>query len=183
MLSMLRSPGTRWLDCAWRPGQSPLALVTTSKLCRLFRVTHVSNWRSPSFSFRLRKGGSRFQLRTRGQGAVCDGRGVRHGPRAASHAPGALLRIPGPLPAHGQQHRRQGAAQLHSGRQLQRWVACRRSRTLTQAHAEPLWHQKWLTAIRLWNAGLVLQITAFNYIVRCYSRVYPPWARLIQFRR
>lgn len=69
---------------------------------------------SPSFG----KSWSWFQLRTRGEGSVCDGCGVCHGPCSAPHAPGPLLRLPGSLPSHGQQHRWQRAAQLHPCCQL-----------------------------------------------------------------
>lgn len=38
-----------------------------------------------------------LQLRTRGEGAVCDRCSLFHGPRAAQHAQGALSREGGPL--------------------------------------------------------------------------------------
>lgn len=72
-------------------------------------------------SHRFRKSRPRFQLWARREGPVCNGRGVCHGPRPTPHAPGALLRISRPLPAHGQ-HWWQRAAQPHPRCQFQRWV-------------------------------------------------------------
>lgn len=72
-------------------------------------------------SLRFRESWSWFQLWTRREGSVCDGCSVRNGSRSAPHAPGALLRIPRPLPSHGQ-HRWQRAAQPHSCCQIQWWV-------------------------------------------------------------
>lgn len=86
-----------------------------------FIIHYLSPLTTLTSSYRFRKSGSWFQLRTGGEGSVCDGRGIRHGPCPAPHAPGALPRIPWPLPTHGK-HWWQRAAQSHSRCQLQWWV-------------------------------------------------------------